>query len=377
MFSFCRCYSKKNLPHDTENVLQAILKTAPSAIVVIDEESRIVEWSCKAETLFGYLREEVLNESITDIIIPPQHRNGHLQGVKRYLETRQTHLIGKGAVYLTAVHRDGHTFPITLTLNESITADGHLLFLGFMVDITETNRLRVEFEQMDRTYRTLRSFLTNVPAPIAVFDVENWNCTFSNKAFTALVVDATEKDLLDVLWIKGSMLKSTQDGKTVCCTRRQLNQCTYDIELTRISIDDKYLCMIYMSDITSNLKIEEEKASLLIREQIGAERAIMRAELLKDVVYSITPPVQELDELFTAAEVHAKKLEMKQAHALVRLILNRISGLSRLVKVDSNTSSDKSSQHKEALLMVHVESDSEDGSYASSSSDSPSNSSAD
>lgn len=112
--SCCKAESSAVLEANANNAtLQAIMQTSPTAIVIIDQNSYIIEWSDKAEAMFGYTRVEIIGKLITETIVPAQHAKGHMQGVRRYMNTRQSHLIGKNHVMLTALHRDGHVFPIS------------------------------------------------------------------------------------------------------------------------------------------------------------------------------------------------------------------------------------------------------------------------
>jgi diguanylate cyclase (GGDEF)-like protein/PAS domain S-box-containing protein len=51
--------------------LEGVLRAAPDAIVALDAHYRVAEWNPGAEKLFGYLREEVIGRSISDLIIKP------------------------------------------------------------------------------------------------------------------------------------------------------------------------------------------------------------------------------------------------------------------------------------------------------------------
>jgi diguanylate cyclase (GGDEF)-like protein/PAS domain S-box-containing protein len=52
--------------------LEGVLKAAPDAIVTLDARHRIVEWNPGAENLFGYSREEAIDQDIDDLITGPE-----------------------------------------------------------------------------------------------------------------------------------------------------------------------------------------------------------------------------------------------------------------------------------------------------------------
>lgn len=143
---------------------RAILATAHEAFIAIDESSCIVEWNGQAEETFGWSADEALGQSLPDLIIPPPLREGHLQGVERYLETGVGPVLNQ-RLELQALHRDGHEFPIEITISPIRKANG-ILFAAFLHDITEEKRAKRELqlakEAAEAASRAKSSFLANM-----------------------------------------------------------------------------------------------------------------------------------------------------------------------------------------------------------------------
>ena len=115
--------------------LQPILNTAIDAVVVMDVDGTIIDWSVRAEAVFGWRREEVLGRRLGDVIVPPQLREAHQRGLERFLATGEAVVLDR-LLELSAIRRDQSEFPIEL----SITAHGDRssqIFLGFIRDISE------------------------------------------------------------------------------------------------------------------------------------------------------------------------------------------------------------------------------------------------
>lgn len=287
---FCQKVSVANT-----SILSAILETSPSAIIIIDSDSLIVEWSMKAERMFGYRREEVLGRSLCDTIIPSQHKQGHMDGVKRYMRTRQSHLMQKDSgVILTASTKTGRMIPISLLLNESISDKGQILFIGFIQDISEKRRMEVEYELMDRSYRTLRKFLSNVPGAVAVFDLESWECTFYNGVYESIFSQGA--DVVSVLDMK-EVMSSATDEDHVFQRKFVFHDTTYEVQIIKVALDDKYFCMLHMADITASQKLEKARADIAIREQMSYEQASRQGDIVEQVVRSIEPAIKEALDL--------------------------------------------------------------------------------
>src|SRR5437667_102806 len=91
--------------------------------VSIDSHGRVLEWNSQAKTTFGWTRQEVLGKTLAELIVPAQHRAAHLQGIRRYFETGVGPVLNT-RIEITALHRDGHEFPVELTVWPVRAPDG-------------------------------------------------------------------------------------------------------------------------------------------------------------------------------------------------------------------------------------------------------------
>jgi diguanylate cyclase (GGDEF)-like protein/PAS domain S-box-containing protein len=120
---------------DSEQRARLVLENALDAIVNIDIHGHIVEWNLAATRIFGYARAEVLGRLLEDVIVPPDHREAHHEGMRRLQETGHSRLLGK-LIEITALRRDGSEFPIELTIVE-IDRDQEHYYSAFIRDITK------------------------------------------------------------------------------------------------------------------------------------------------------------------------------------------------------------------------------------------------
>jgi PAS domain S-box-containing protein len=118
--------------------LQTILDNSLDAVVMIDTGSIVTGWNPQAARTFGWTREEALGQPLHDMIIPPAQREAHVRGIKQFLTTGTGPCI-KTLVEVRALHRDGHEFPIELTI-APVRSTGKLEFSAFIRDITERKR---------------------------------------------------------------------------------------------------------------------------------------------------------------------------------------------------------------------------------------------
>ena len=129
--------------------MRSIIDGALDAVVTIDAAGLITDWSPQAESTFGWTRADALGRELAQAIVPAPHRDAHRRGLQRYLATGEARVLGR-RIEMTALHRDGHEFPIEL----SITAlhDGKAArFSAFARDITQRQRAETRLrEQLER-----------------------------------------------------------------------------------------------------------------------------------------------------------------------------------------------------------------------------------
>jgi PAS domain S-box-containing protein len=114
---------------------QAILASALDAVVAIDHKGRITEFNPASERIFGFRRDEVLGQSMGDVLVPPHLRDAHRNGLQRYLDTEEPHVLGQ-RLELPARHADGSLIPCELYIVR-IPQEGPPAFTAFLRDITE------------------------------------------------------------------------------------------------------------------------------------------------------------------------------------------------------------------------------------------------
>ncbi|HTN76889.1 MAG TPA: PAS domain S-box protein [Pirellulaceae bacterium] len=121
----------------SEERMRAILQTATSAIVTIDNRGRIKEVNPAAERMFGYCAAELLGKNVS-LLMPPPFCVEHDQYIARFLSTGIPHIIGIGRE-LMALRKDGTVFPIELAVSQ---VDHLGLFTGILVDISVRRELQ-------------------------------------------------------------------------------------------------------------------------------------------------------------------------------------------------------------------------------------------
>jgi PAS domain S-box-containing protein len=136
-----------------EEQVRRIIDTAYDAFIRIDGRGLILDWNRSAEIIFGWSRQEVAGRPMVDIIVPLRDREAHRLGFQRFLVTGEGPMLNK-RVEITALHREGHGFPVEATIWPSRDGDGWI-FNAFIRDITA--RRRAEKELARRAEEIARS----------------------------------------------------------------------------------------------------------------------------------------------------------------------------------------------------------------------------
>jgi two-component system sensor kinase FixL len=125
---------------------RAIIDSAVDAIIVIDVRGRIEAFNRSAERMFGYAEAEMLGETV-NTLMPSPYREEHDGYLAHYLATGEQRIIGIGRE-VTALRRDGTTFPVHLSVGEW-QAGGERHFTGILHDLSA--RVQLEGRLREQT----------------------------------------------------------------------------------------------------------------------------------------------------------------------------------------------------------------------------------
>ncbi len=116
----------------------AILDVALDCVILMDAGGCIVQFNPAAERTFGYAASEAVGHQLADLIIPPDQRDAHREGLARYLETGEVTVMNR-RLELVAIRKNGDVFPVEFAI-APISSEGTPMFAGYMRDITERRR---------------------------------------------------------------------------------------------------------------------------------------------------------------------------------------------------------------------------------------------
>ncbi len=120
---------------ENRDEMRLIIDHALDGIIGIDAEGIVTTWNPQAAAIFGWSREQIVGQSLTNAIIPLEHRQAHIDGLKRFATTKKGTIVNQ-RLKLTALHREGREFPIELTIIPIFQGESYS-FYAFVRDLTE------------------------------------------------------------------------------------------------------------------------------------------------------------------------------------------------------------------------------------------------
>ncbi len=124
------------------------------AYVAIDGDGRVCDWNESAVRVFGHTREAAMGADAKKLIVPESDHHEFDELMARYLGPDRTGRPLSLRAERTALHRDGHVFPVELAA-ATLEHAGVLSLHTFMHDITERKRNAAELEAHAADVETL------------------------------------------------------------------------------------------------------------------------------------------------------------------------------------------------------------------------------
>jgi PAS domain S-box-containing protein len=136
---------RKKLEDDlkaSEERFRAISTSAMDAIILSDQNDRILYWNPAAEKLYGYSEKEAVGEKLSELILPAKTRKNHA-ALLRELANQD---ISKREFGIIALNKDGTTFPVDLSI-VSVDLQNQKCLLATVKDITEWKKMEEKLRQ--------------------------------------------------------------------------------------------------------------------------------------------------------------------------------------------------------------------------------------
>jgi PAS domain S-box-containing protein len=155
--------------HESEEKFRTITNSVKDAIILINDEAKVVHWNPAAEKTFGYSNVEAIGKEVHELIVPKTmslEGNEYIRiGVKQFAKTGSG-AFTNGNVELLGQRKDGTEFPAKLSLTP-IKLQGKWNAVGVVKDVTERKQAEQKLIEAEKRYHTL---FNQAPLGVLVID---------------------------------------------------------------------------------------------------------------------------------------------------------------------------------------------------------------
>jgi PAS domain S-box-containing protein len=120
---------------EAEEHTRLIVNNAFDAILTTDVNGLIITWNPQAEEIFGWTGKDITGKKMSETIIPPQFRRKYENECKTFLTSGESSIFNR-QIEAMACHRDGHEFPVELSISPAQSGDNYI-FIVTIRDITQ------------------------------------------------------------------------------------------------------------------------------------------------------------------------------------------------------------------------------------------------
>lgn len=318
----------------SEHTFRVFLEAAPDAIVVVDINGRMVMANNLAEKMFGFTREELLNNPV-EILIPERSRHVHVKHREGYFENPRTRPMGEGRE-LSGRRKDGTEFPIEISLSPLETDQGKLV-ISIIRDIFQRKQLEAKF----------RGLLESAPDGILVVNSKG-RIVIANSQVESLfgyTRDELMGQPIEILvpsryagvhvkhrdgYIQNPKTRPMGAGQALTGRKKDGTEFPVEISLSPLETEQGTLITSIVRDITERRKAEEQLQDSLREKEALLKEIHHRVKNNLQVTSSLLRLQSDYIQDSTAREMFAESQNRIRSMALVHEKLYKSSDLSRI-----------------------------------------------
>ena len=245
----------------SEEKFRGLLEAAPDAMVIVDENGRILLINRQTETMFGYSRDDLIGKTV-EILIPDNFREVHENHRFQYMKMPKVRAMGVG-IELFALKRDGTQFPVEISLSPLSTINGTLISASVR-DITYRKKSEEKFRGLLEAAPDAM-IITNEAGQIVLINRKTETLlNYTRQELTGKPVEVllpegfrSRHELLRKRYMESPEGKEMATEVELFAVRKDGFQVPVEVNLSPLTTEDGTLISASLRDITFRKRAEE------------------------------------------------------------------------------------------------------------------------
>ncbi|MBQ0787070.1 MAG: PAS domain S-box protein, partial [Oceanihabitans sp.] len=129
-----------------QEIFNVLFQAVSEGVIVVDEQQNIVFTNASTDSMFGYQKGELLNQTL-NVLIPKNYHAGHGAHFNGFMKHKESRPMGRGRD-LYGAHKDGSSFPVEAGLNP-FQMDGQGYIMALVIDISVRKQQEIEIQQLN------------------------------------------------------------------------------------------------------------------------------------------------------------------------------------------------------------------------------------
>ena len=131
---------------NSDRVFNVLFEAVSEGVIVVDKNQKIVATNKSSESMFGYTKDELINNDLNILIPKTYHANhgAHFEGFMKHKESRK---MGRGRD-LYGARKDGSVFPVEAGLNP-LEIGGESFIMTLVIDISIRKKQELQLLELN------------------------------------------------------------------------------------------------------------------------------------------------------------------------------------------------------------------------------------
>lgn len=134
------------MPKSDKDIFNVLFESVSEGVIVVDKNQKIVLTNLSAENMFGYSKDELVNQHL-NILIPQKYHENHGDHVEAFMKHKESRQMGRGRD-LYGVNKNGTIFPVEAGLNP-LRMNGQELVMALVIDISVRKKQEQELLELN------------------------------------------------------------------------------------------------------------------------------------------------------------------------------------------------------------------------------------